>query len=273
MAILKSDKLISLMSSWPDGAVLTSEWLAANGYSKSLLQQYRRSGWVVQVGKGAYQRGKFEGKGLPQQNVMSLNWQGGVYALQALSLDGKIHVHVAARSALELSGYAHFLGLSGKERVWLFIEPKYHVPAWLKNYQWHGSPELKIYSSSLFPVLDLGTLSDKNWGSFNTKISCPERAMMELLELCPQHESLEHAKLVMENLATLRPKIVSRLLKSCDSIKVKRLFLALADLCNHDWLKEIDTGSIDLGVGPRILEPGHGFHAKFEISIPKKGAM
>lgn len=92
---------------------------------------------------------------------------------------------------------------------------------------------------------------------------------MELLELCPQEESLEHAKLVMESLATLRPKIVSELLGQCTSIKVKRLFLALADLCNHEWLKEIDAEKIDLGSGSRILAPGQGFHPKYQISVPR----
>jgi len=72
----------------------------------------------------------------------------------------------------------------------------------------------------------------------------------------------------MENLTTLRPKLVLALLHECTSIKVKRLFLALADLCNHQWLSEINIKAIDLGHGKRILEPNQGFHSKYQISIP-----
>ncbi len=97
--------------------------------------------------------------------------------------------------------------------------------------------------------------------------------MMEFLELCPQEESLDHAKLLMENMAGTRPQVAFELLEACTSIKVKRLFLALADVCHHDWLNKIDVEKIDLGVGSRVLEPGHGFHPKFKISVPKEGSM
>ncbi len=268
--MLKNYKLINLMKFWPQGVVLTSEWLIhEKGYSKGLLQQYSRSGWVRLVGKGAYRRVELDKNGKP----IPLHWRGGVYALQGIDLinpaPGFPKVLVAARTALELAGYAHFLNLSGKETVWLFTDPKYRIPTWFKNYKWGA--KIKIYSPKLFSRQLPKTISIKDWGPFVTQISCPERAMMELLELCPKEESLEHAKLVMESLATLRPKIVLLLLQNCTSIKVKRLFLALADLCGHEWLKEIDTNKLDLGAGSRILEPGQGFHKKYQISIPKKG--
>jgi hypothetical protein len=176
-------------------------------------------------------------------------------------------VLVAARTALELSGYAHFLNLSGKETVWLFVEPGYRVPTWFKNYKWEA--KIKLHAPKLFSKPLPDTVTDKNWGPFNTKISCPERAIMEFLELCPQEESLEHAKLVMEGLATLRPKVAFELLEHCTSIKVKRLFLALADVCNHEWLKELNVKKIDLGSGKRILEADKGYHPEYQISIPR----
>ena len=75
------------MRSWPQGAVLTSEWLIHDmGYSKGLLQQYHRSGWIELIGKGAYWRAQIDEKGLRFQNLTPLRWPGGVYALQALSL-------------------------------------------------------------------------------------------------------------------------------------------------------------------------------------------
>jgi hypothetical protein len=259
------------MQAWPQGAVLTSEWLIHEmGYSKGLLQQYRRSGWIELIGKGAYRRSQLNEKGLPLQNLTPLSWPGGVYALQALTLEPKQSVppaHVAARTALELGGYAHFLKLSGKETVWLFARPGYRVPTWFRKYKWDA--KVRIYSPKLFSKPLPETLSQKNWGAFVTLIACPERAMMELLELCPKYESLDHAKLVMESLATLRPKVVADLLHACTSVKVKRLFLALADLCGHAWLADIETKKLNLGAGKRILEPDRAYHAKYQISVPR----
>jgi hypothetical protein len=270
--MLKEKKLINLIRSWPDGAVFTSEWLIhVKGYSKGLLQQYHRSGWIELIGKGAYRRAQIDTSGMRLKNSTPLRWQGGVWALQALQIrpekNAPPQILVAARTALELSGYAHFVNLSGLETVWLFAEPSYHVPAWFKNYQWGA--KIKIYSPTLFSRHLPGTISHKDWGPFVSQLSCPERAIMELLELCPQEESLEHAKLVMEGLATLRPQIIQELLESCTSIKVKRLFLALADLCGHDWLKEIKIKGLDLGSGSRVLASNQGFHPKYKISVPR----
>jgi hypothetical protein len=268
--MLKNNKLIQLMRTWPEGAVLTSEWLIhKKGYSKGLLQQYHRSGWIELLGKGAYRRAQVNMQGA----ALPLTWAGGVYALQALSLNWNKEippVHVAARAALELSGFAHFLKLSGKETLWLFAEPGYRVPTWFRNYKWNAKTE--IYSPKLFSKALPETFSKKDWGAFATLHSCPERAMMELLELCPKYESLDHAKLVMESLATLRPKVVTELLQNCTSVKVKRLFLALADVCNHAWLAEINTSKLELGSGKRVLEPDRSFHVKYQISVPREEA-
>lgn len=266
----KKGKLIQLIKVWPSGAVLTSEWLIqVMKYPRGLLQQYRRSGWLELVGKGAYRRVELDKNG----GLSPLRWHGGVYALQVLTTQSEAvrypQIHVAARTALELLGYAHFLKLSGRETVWLFAERNYRIPNWFKNYDWGA--QIRFSSAKLFTKSLPKTITVKDWGPYVTQLSCPERAIMELLELCPKYESLENAKLTMEGLASLRPKVASELLQDCTSIKVKRLFLALADICNHEWLREIDVSKIDLGEGARILEPHQSYHKKFQISIPKEG--
>lgn len=268
MAIPKDDKLKVLLKMWPHGVVLSTNLLIQElGYSKGLLQQYCRSGWLRKVGVGAYSKPETDRSG----KLIELNWRGGLYGLQSLvKSDSKFPeppIHIAARSALEISGYAHFLSQSNQETIYIFVTPKFHVPKWFKNFDWRA--KVIIHAPKLFKKALPNTISQKDWGSFSSPISCPERAILELLELCPKFESLDHAKKIMESLATLRPKITQELLVNCTSIKAKRLFLALADQCNHEWLKEIDLKKIDLGQGPRVLEPGHGYHTKFNISVPK----
>ena len=45
---------------------------------------------------------------------------------------------------------------------------------------------------------------------------------------------------IMEGLVNLRPVIIEELLEQCKSIKVKRLFLYMADKQKQSWFKYID---------------------------------
>ena len=64
---------------------------------------------------------------------------------------------------------------------------------------------------------DLG-LEDKEMGNFSIRISTRERAIMELLHLVPQQQGFEEAAQLMEQLGTLRPEVVTSLLRTCSSI-------------------------------------------------------
>ena len=92
---------------------------------------------------------------------------------------------------------------------------------------------------------------------------------MELLHLVPNHQSFEEAAELMQQLATLQPELASTLLQSCRSIKVKRLFLFLAEHCNHPWLAKIDHSKIDMGSGKRQVVKNGEFDSKYRITIPK----
>src|SRR5690606_30891248 len=72
------------------------------------------------------------------------------------------------------------------------------------------------------------------WGS------TPERAVLELLDGVPHRETFEQADKFMEALHTLRPTLVQHLLEQCRSIKVKRVFLWLAERHEFAWLKKLD---------------------------------
>lgn len=96
--------------------------------------------------------------------------------------------------------------------------------------------------------------------------------MMEVLYLVPKEESFEEAGLLMEDLATLRPDMLQRLLEQCRSVKVKRLFLYLAEQSNHSWLEKLDKAGINLGKGKRVVVKGGRLDAKYNITVPRSVA-
>ncbi len=99
-------------------------------------------------------------------------------------------------------------------------------------------------------------------------MSSPARAIMECLFLAPKYQELFECYELMENLNNLRPKSVQTLLESSSSIKVKRLFLYLAEKCNHQWLKHLDLTRIDLGSGKRSLVKNGVYISKYKITVP-----
>jgi hypothetical protein len=68
---------------------------------------------------------------------------------------------------------------------------------------------------------------------------------------------------------SLSNSLVQSLLETCKSIKVKRLFLHLADATHQPWADEIKLARIDLGKGKRVIAGGGKFDSKYNISVPK----
>ena len=85
----------------------------------------------------------------------------------------------------------------------------------------------------LFPEHSQEGFSEFREKDFSIKISAPERAAMEMLHLVPGKISFEEALLIMENLVSLRPDMVQRLMCMCQFIKVKRLFMYMAERQDH----------------------------------------
>ena len=89
------------------------------------------------------------------------------------------------------------------------------------------------------------------------------------LYLTPKKQELVECYEIMEGLNNLRPKQVQELLEACTSIKVKRLFLYMAEKARHDWFKYIDLEGIDLGNGKRSLVKEGVYISKYQITVPK----
>ncbi len=232
------------------GTVSLASWLQKQGISRDLQKRYRRSGWLESIGPGAFKR--------PGDEV---TWRGALHALQ---VQADLPVHPGALTALAMQGYAHYVRL-GQETVFLFSPPRATLPAWFKQYDWGA--RIQHLRTSMLPVaLGLQDYDDRN---FAVRISSPERAILECLYLAPDEMDLLECAQLMEGLVNLRPKLVQTLLTACSSIKVKRLFLFLADKFHHPWFPLIDASKIELGRGDRSLAKGGVYVAKYHLVLPE----
>ena len=93
---------------------------------------------------------------------------------------------------------------------------------------------------------------------------------MECLQLSPTHYLLMDLYYLMEMLTTLRPVLLQELLENCTSLKVKRLFLYMAEKSGHQWFSALDLSRIPIGKGKRSLVENGVFVPQYLISVPQE---
>ena len=249
MTTYKKEKIKRLLEEHLPGTVYVAPWLEKRGISRDLQKHYRTSGWLESLGRGAFKR--------PGEEV---TWAGGLYALQAQS---GLAVHAGALTALAFWGFAHYIRL-GAATVFLFSPPQTRLPAWFRRRDW-GQTIHHCNTSALPPGL---ALADYQAGAFAVKIATPERAFLECLRLAPNRIDLVECYQVMEGLTTLRPGLLQPLLEQCRSIKIKRLFLYMAEKAGQDWLRDLDSSRFDLGTGDRAITKGGVYVSSYGLSLP-----
>ncbi len=239
------------MNTQPAGVVYLSAWLAENGYSRELQKRYKKSHWFESIGTGA----------LIRKNDQ-VDYLGGVYALQKqLGLS----IHPGGKTALSLLGKSHYLELSAKKAI-LFGDAKENLPLWFKKHQWGLDLE---YKATSFLPSDLG-LVELEQKMFTIKVSSAARAIFECLYLAPEKQPMLEVMYVMEGLNNLRPALIQSLLEQCRSVKVKRLFLYLAEKVSHEWFNHLDLRKIELGKGKRSVVSNGVYISKYKITVPKE---
>lgn len=244
-------KINQLLQKLPKNIVLLSGWLVDEGYSYELQQRYRKSGWLKSIGKGAMIRSGDE-----------LLLSGAITALQN---QAGANIHIGSRSALNLLGVSQYLQLNVSEMS-VFAAGQFVWPGWFTKNNWDVNA--RLHCTSLFKEDEIG-LVDYADAELNMKISGPARAIMECLWLAPQQFSLNEVKEIMDGLTTIRPAIAQKLLENCNSVKVKRLFLFLAEKSEHTWVNYIDTSKIDLGAGKRSVTNKGVLVSKYQLVVPE----
>lgn len=267
----RKSKKINLERKLPEGLLVDAAWLRRHQYSRQLWNHYVATGLLEQLAPRVFRRPRG-----------ALAWQHVVISLQTLLRQPLV---VGGRTALELQGYAHYLARETKEIHLYGPKPP---PRWLKalrvgpRFLTHNDRKLfrKETVAPTLPGLDWKPDKDavqddlivQPWGQWDwpLTLSSPERAILELLDELPGHESFHQADMLMEGLTTLSPRRLQKLLQDCRSVKVKRLFLYFAKRHQHPWFKRLDTKSIDLGEGKRMLVKGGKLDKTYQITVPEE---
>jgi hypothetical protein len=261
----KNEKLNRLLETLGDTTLVSSRWLRAHGYPSNLLARYMASGWLQSPTRGVYLR---KG-GKP-------TWEGLLRTLQRLE---QLPLHVGGRFALARGGHEHYLRLGESATLTLYGPAK--LPAWASKlplrehvqacgkgpFDW---PALSFGADTLDATLAAQGLerATDDTSAAGVVFSTPERAILELCDETPDSALVNEVNALMPGLATLRPQLVGALLQHCDSVKAKRLFLALAERHRHAWLAHVSLQDVDLGSGKRVLVPDGKLNTKYQITLP-----
>lgn len=230
--------------------LLFSSWLSAQGINRAEQAAYVQSGWLEKVAHGVY---KMAGADVSLFSAVS------AYNTQLTK-----QCIIGAETALEIRGYSHYVPM-GKPLAFLYTDSHAKLPQWFLTRDWDRT--LRYHTTSLWEDNNLGIEQWEEDGH-PLLISSPERAIMECLNRPYVAQTLMDTYYVMEMLTTLRPNLVQQLLEQCSSVKVKRLFLYLAEKAKHSWFKAINTSGVNLGSGRRMISARGKYVSKYNITIP-----
>ena len=243
-------KINNLRQQTPSTGILLTSWLEKSGFSRNEVSNYLKSGWLQRITTGVYQ---FTG------DTPSLYGALASYQKQA-----DLKYHVGAASALELKGFSHYITM-GKPDAVVFSPVKPPLPKWLND----AELDMSLVEVSTKVIGDVG-IEQMDYQGQALTVSSPERAIMECILLSPSHYDLMDVYYLMEMLTSLRASLVQQLLENCTSVKVKRMFLYMAEKARHRWFAKLNRSRISLGSGTRSYAKNGVKIGAYDIVIPKE---
>jgi len=247
MTTPRRDLLKKLLLSTPDHGVVCASYLTKQGFTYDNIKNYIRSGYLDQLGRGAYC--KHGNKPDVAAAVAALN--------QQLSLS----VHIGGKTALAEHGLLHFVPFQPLPTM-LFAQPRVVLPTWFSRFYANA---FVLTRTNLLP--DGEGVEQRSFGESSVQMAVPERAILELLHAVPEKQMLNEAYQILEMMTVIRPKLMQSLLQKCSSVKVMRLFFLLAERAGHSWFGDLDQSKIDLGSGCRVIEDGGTFNSKWQVVV------
>ena len=169
MARKGSSKLNQMMLKMPHGAIVTSEWLHDHGVSSKLTWWYVKSNWLEKISDKAYKK--------PEEDI---SWAGVVSALQTQL---QKPIHVSGKSALALTGKAHYIPMQSHVKIELATEERVALPVWLYTERL-SKDKIKVHQNKL--LISNGYkefLIQKEFNGLDITLSCAELAILEINSL------------------------------------------------------------------------------------------
>lgn len=226
---------------------MCAPYLLARGFSYGNLKQYVSRGHLDSLGRGAYCKHGHSPR-------ISASLEACVHQL-------KVPLHIGGWSALQHHGLLHFLPAIERPTT-IFTPTNTRLPAWLSQ---SFGKEYVSRSTNIFPS-DL-YVSEAAVDGFSVPVSSPERAILEYLMDVPDEHPLNEAYQILEMMVNARSDVLQALLEQCGSVKVKRLFLLLAEDLNYPWYEALDLGHIDIGSGGRVIDKGGKYRSKWLLTV------
>ena len=229
----KHSLIKNLLADQPHGQPFGLAELAGYGISPYLAAQHARRGWLDRLAQGVY--------AFPN-DVLQLDASLLFLQNQAPSL------HVGGKTALDWQGVRH--NVSSRATIQLWGAQRYNLPDWfIMRFPARYFHRDMFTASHALPDGGYATLADHAAG---LRVSCRERAVLEMLDEVGLSQDLEEATHLFESISSLRIDVVGGLLEACKRVKTVRLFLQLAERTGVVDLAALHAGySMSLGSASR----------------------
>jgi len=238
MALTKRHNLIkSLQAAFPRGAPFDHQQLANLRVSSALAHHYLKSGWLTRLGRGVFM---FPNDTLRRDDCLKF---------LSRQVPG---FHVGGKTALAWRGVRH--NLPARESLSLWGKGKASLPEWFQKLFPSRYTTRNPFSPKLPKHFGLQPLPETPAGVF---VSVPERALLEMLSEVGVHQGIEEARNIMEGARSLRPEVLTTLLKNCRRVKVVRLCVSWAEELDLPWAASTKKAA------KKRLGPGRWMH-RFE---------
>lgn len=221
---MASSLIQSLQISEPRGTPLDTATLRSHGISPALAHDYVKSGWLKRLGRGVFM---FAGDELERDPTIRF-------------LERKMPgLHVASKTALAWHGFSQ--NVAHREKLILWGARGSSLPDWfLARFPARFSTAC-IFDQELSGHLGLAPLPEDPNGP---KVSCPERALLEMLSEVDVHQSIEEARGIMESVRQLRSSHLTTFLEHCRMTKATRLCVVWARELELPWAEKAREAAV-----------------------------
>jgi hypothetical protein len=217
------DLVKRLQTAFPRGTPFDHRELAKLGVSSALAHHYLKSGWLVRLGRGVFM---FPNDTLRREDCLKF-------------LSRRVAgFHAGGKTALAWRGIRH--NLPAREPLSLWGERKASLPAWFQKLFPARYTARNPFSSRLPKDFGLQPLPETPDG---VPVSVPERALLEMLSEVGVRQGIEETRNIMEGARSLRPEVLTTLLRNCQRIKVLRLCVSWAEELNLPWVAAAKTAA------------------------------